>query len=52
MSKADTSKSGMSKSDQSIVLRRIQAGDKVARDGATASEGKVYLGDSAPIFRK
>jgi hypothetical protein len=42
----------MSKSVQSIVPRRIQAGDKVARDSATASEGKVYLGDSAPIFRK
>ena len=42
----------MSKSEQTIVPRRIQAGDKVARDAATASEGKVYLGDSAPIFRK
>jgi hypothetical protein len=42
----------MSKSNQTIVPRRIQAGDKVARDAATASEGKVYLGDSAPIFRK
>ena len=28
----------MSKSVQSIVPRRIQAGDKVARDSATASE--------------
>jgi hypothetical protein len=42
----------MSKSEQSIVPRRIQAGDKVTRDAATAGEGKVYLGDSAPIFRK
>ena len=42
----------MSKSSQAIVPQRVQAGDKVARDAATASEGKVYLGDSAPVFRK
>jgi hypothetical protein len=33
-----------------ITLRPVRAGDKVARDSATSSEGKVYLGDSAPVF--
>ena len=34
-----------------ITLRPVRAGDKVARDSATSSEGKVYLGDSAPVFQ-
>jgi hypothetical protein len=38
--------------ESTIALRPVQAGDKVARDSATASEGKVYLGDSAPVFHK
>jgi len=29
----------------------IRAGDKVTRDAATANQGKVRLGDGAPIFR-
>lgn len=29
----------------------IRAGDKVIRDAATQNEGKVKLGDAAPIFR-
>ena len=33
-----------------IALRPVRAGDKVARDSATAGEGKVYLGDAAPVF--
>jgi hypothetical protein len=32
-----------------IAPRPVRAGDKVARDSATASEGKVYLGDAAPV---
>ena len=35
-----------------IVLQRVQAGDKVARDAATRNDGKVYLGDAAPVFSK
>ena len=35
-----------------IVLRPVRAGDKVVRDSATSSEGKVYLGDAAPVFQK
>ena len=33
-----------------IALRPARAGTKVARDGATESKGKVYLGDAAPVF--
>jgi hypothetical protein len=29
-----------------------RAGDKVARDKATRGEGKVYLGDAAPVLHK
>jgi hypothetical protein len=35
-----------------IAVRPVRAGDKVVRDSATASKGKVYLGDSAPVFHK
>jgi hypothetical protein len=35
-----------------IAVRPARAGDKVVRDSATASKGKVYLGDSAPVFHK
>jgi hypothetical protein len=28
----------------------IRAGDKVVRDGATKDNGKVRLGDQAPVF--
>jgi hypothetical protein len=31
-------------------IRLIRAGDKVARDTATSNQGKVRLGDNAPIF--
>lgn len=36
----------MTKSTQ----RLIHAGDKVVRDTATATQGKVRLGDMAPVF--
>ena len=32
------------------ALRPIRAGDKVVRDGATRDQGKVRLGDLAPVF--
>jgi hypothetical protein len=35
-----------------ITLRPVRTGDRVARDSATSSEGKVYLGDAAPVFQK
>ena len=35
-----------------ITLRPVRAGDKVACDSATASEGKVYLGDGAIVHQK
>jgi hypothetical protein len=28
----------------------ILAGDKVVRDAATQNQGKVHLGDAAPVF--
>jgi hypothetical protein len=33
------------------ALRPIRAGDKVVRDAATQDQGKVRLGDFAPVFR-
>jgi hypothetical protein len=30
----------------------IRAGDKVARDTATSNQGKVCMGDGAPVFRR
>jgi len=30
--------------------RPIRAGDKVIRDTATTNQGKVHLGDDAPVF--
>ena len=30
---------------------KIMLGDKVIRDNATANQGKVRLGDEAPVFR-
>ena len=33
-----------------IVLRPIRSGDKVVRDTATQDQGKVRLGDGAPVF--
>ena len=32
------------------ALRPIRAGDKVMRDAATRDQGKVRLGDLAPVF--
>ena len=32
------------------MTRPIRSGDKVARDIATHNQGKVQLGDMAPIF--
>ncbi len=32
------------------ALRPIRAGDKVVRDAATRDQGKVRLGDWAPVF--
>jgi hypothetical protein len=31
-------------------MTTIKVGDKVIRDAATANEGKVRLGDEAPVF--
>jgi len=31
-------------------MATIKLGDKVIRDGATAGQGKVRLGDEAPVF--
>ena len=33
------------------ALRSIRPGDKVVRDAATQDQGKVRLGDWAPVFR-
>ena len=33
-----------------ITLRTIRAGDKVVRNEATQDQGKVRLGDGAPVF--
>jgi hypothetical protein len=33
-----------------IAIRPIRAGDKVVRDTATQDQGKVRLGDGAPVF--
>ena len=30
---------------------KIKLGDKVIRDTATVNQGKVHLGDQAPVFR-
>ena len=32
------------------ALRAIRVGDKVVRDTATQNQGKVRLGDCAPVF--
>lgn len=32
------------------TVRSIKAGDKVVRDQATQDQGKVRLGDGAPVF--
>jgi hypothetical protein len=31
-------------------MTKIYAGDKVVRDAATENQGKVHLGDFAPVF--
>lgn len=31
--------------------QKIRAGDKVIRDAATQNQGKVKLGEGAPVFR-
>ena len=41
-----------SNNETRIAPKPVRAGDKVARDEATRGEGKVYLGDSAPVFHK
>jgi hypothetical protein len=33
-----------------VNARPIRAGDKVMRDTATHNQGKVQLGDGAPVF--
>lgn len=33
-----------------ITPRPIRSGDKVVRDEATRDQGKVHLGDGAPVF--
>ena len=37
--------------DAHIAPRPVRAGDQVVRNSATHSEGKVYLGDAAPVFQ-
>jgi len=32
-------------------MTKIKVGDKVVRDSATMNEGKVRLGENAPMFR-
>ena len=32
-------------------MKKIAPGDKVVRDAATANQGKVCMGDCAPVFR-
>jgi len=34
------------------ALRPIRAGDKVVRDAASRDQGKVRLGDNAPVFTR
>jgi hypothetical protein len=34
-----------------ISMTKIKVGDKVIRNAATANQGKVCLGDCAPVFR-
>jgi len=41
-----------SKNETNVRPLPIRAGDKVARDDATKHEGKVYLGDAAPVFHR
>ena len=31
-------------------MTKIRLGDKAIRDAATANQGKVHLGDDAPVF--
>jgi acyl-CoA hydrolase len=31
-------------------MTKIKAGDKVVSDIATVNQGKVYIGDQAPVF--
>ena len=31
-------------------MTKVKSGDKVIRDTATANQGKVQLGDMAPVF--
>jgi CRISPR/Cas system CMR subunit Cmr4 (Cas7 group RAMP superfamily) len=33
-----------------VKARPIRCGDKVTRDAATHNQGKVQLGDGAPVF--
>jgi hypothetical protein len=42
------SKKGLPAKETSMI--KIRLGDKVARDTATADQGKVRLGDFAPVF--
>lgn len=41
----------MTKFTKKTTKQPICAGDRVTRDAATQNEGKVKLGDSAPIFQ-
>ena len=35
---------------ETVNARRAVVGDKVERDAATRNQGKVRLGDAAPVF--
>jgi hypothetical protein len=37
--------------DDRIAPRPVRAGEQVVRNSATHAEGKVYLGDAAPVFQ-
>jgi hypothetical protein len=42
--------SKMTDSKKELSMTKIKLGDKVIRDAATVSHGKVHLGDLSPAF--
>jgi len=47
----DTAKARTTNSAQiQIAPHPVRVGDKVVRDTATHNQGKVHLGDDAPVF--
>jgi hypothetical protein len=37
---------------QETSMKKITLGEKVIRDAATANQGRVCMGDCAPVFKK